>query len=168
MNLDRKVWAVAASLALLSLGVFVRDQLPQAFDLAYAPFEYGESAPKLGTVEDVRTAVAASLNGVSSNAGWVVVDFGFTPDAEKDLLEGEIHAADGTIFASVSSMLRSCGVTYPGLRTTCSLVFEMPTDKLPGATLHLGVPGGQMSPEAVVPLGEPARTGDVVKEEIDL
>lgn len=168
MSIDRRVWAVAASLALLSLGVLVRDQLPQAFDRAYAPFVYDETAPKLGTVEDVRTTVADSLNGASSNADWVVVDFGFTPDADKELLEGEVHGEDGTIFASVNSMLRACGVTYPELRTTCSLVFEMPAEKVSGATLHLGVPGGQMSPEVVVPLGEPERTGDVVKEEIDL
>lgn len=168
MNLDRRVWAVAASLALLSLGVMVRDQLPKAFDLAYAPFVYDESAPRLGTVDDVRVTIAETVNGVSSNAGWVVVDFGFTPDVEEDLFTGAIHAADGTIFGSVSSMLRSCGVTYPGLRTTCSLVFEMAPDKLDGAAFHLGVPGGQMSPEVVVPLGEPARTGDVEKEEIDL
>ncbi|MEH0146652.1 hypothetical protein V6D40_03095 [Corynebacterium sp. Q4381] len=65
---SRRVAAVAASLALISLGVFIRGQLPKAEDLVYAPYEYGSAAPKLGTFDSARVTVSEKLNGVPSHA----------------------------------------------------------------------------------------------------
>lgn len=50
------------------------------------------------------------------------------------MLRGRIQAEDGTLFDSVDPGLRACEMIYPGVRTECTMVFEMPLDKLPGAT----------------------------------
>lgn len=163
----RRVAAVAASLALISLGVFIRGQLPKAEDLVYAPHEYGSTAPKLGTFDSARVTVSEKLNGVPSHAGWVQVNFGFTPEATT-VLRGRIQAEDGTLFDSVGPGLRACEVIYPGVRTECTMVFEMPLDKLPGATLLLDPMTTQMAPRASLLLDDPSVTGEITVEGIDL
>ena len=163
MKIDRRMAAVAASLALLSLGVFVRDQLPKANDLVFAPFSYDGEAPKIGKIGDVRATVAETVNGIPTHAAWLVVEFAYQPD-ELISLQGEVEAADGTLYGSSNQMLMACGPRYPGLETQCTLVFEMPADKLAGATLLIRPPSTQMAPEAAVPLPDAAQAGDVVLE----
>lgn len=163
MRFDRKIWAVAASLAVLSLGVFLREQLPSANDRIFAAFEYGDQAPQIGKIENVNTRIAETVNGMSSLAGWVIVDFSYTPD-ELGQLTGEIQAEDGTLFASTNSMAFSCGTRYTGLRTECTLVFEMPPEKLEAAKLLVYRGTTQMAPQMTIDLGEPTRVPDAAVE----
>ncbi|MCP1387884.1 hypothetical protein M5J20_06725 [Corynebacterium sp. TA-R-1] len=167
MKIDRRLATAAATLALLSLGVFVRGQLPSANDLVFAPFEYGGDAQLIGKVDNVRATVADEVNGVPTHAAWVVVDFDYTPDSLISL-QGEIEAADGTLYASENEMLLSCGTRYTGLRTQCTLVFEMPAEQLDGARLVIGPPATQMAPQAIVPVAGAAVLPKVTREEVTL
>lgn len=167
MTSNRRLATAAAVLALLSLGVFIRDQLPKPNDLVFAPFSYGAHAPKIGVVGDVRATVADTVNGIPTHAAWLVVDFAYEPD-ELLSLQGEIEAADGTLYGAANHMLMACGPRYPGLVTQCTLVFEMPAEQIEGARLLVRPPSSQMAPEASVPLPAPAAQRDIVREGVQL
>lgn len=72
MKGDMRVWTVAAALALLVLGMQLRDALPSAQQVAAAPFIYGNQAPIIGEVDDVRATLTENLNGVPTNAVWLM------------------------------------------------------------------------------------------------
>ena len=160
----RRVWTTAAALALLVLGMQLRDVLPNAADRAAESFDYANSAPIIGDVEDAQVTVAESFNGAVSNARWVVVDYQFTQDQEA-LLGAEIEAAGGNLYAPENTPGNACELTYPGLRSPCTLVFEMPEDEVAGATLYFYV-GNRMGPRVVVQLPEAQRQSAVTREAV--
>lgn len=160
----RRVWTTAAALALLVLGMQLRDVLPNAADRAAASFDYANSAPIIGDVEDVQVTVAETFNGTASNARWVVVDYQFTQDQEV-LLGAEIEAAGGNLYAPENTPGNACELTYPGLRSPCTLVFEMPEDEVEAATLYFYV-GNRMGPRVVVQLPEARRQPEVTREAV--
>ena len=160
----RRVWTTAAALALLVLGMQLRDVLPNAADRAAESFDYAHSAPIIGDVEDVQVTVAESFNGATSNARWVVVDYQFTQDQEA-LLGAEIEAAGGNLYAPENTPGNACELTYPGLRSPCTLVFEMPEDEVEAATLYFYV-GNRMGPRVVVQLPEAQRQSRVTREAV--
>ena len=151
----RRVWAAAAALALFSLGVSIRGQMPNPNDRVFAQFNYEGYAPTLGTVENVHSFVTESFNEIPSNVSWLVVDFTFTPDASTGVITGQVEAADGALFDPAYGWTKTCGVVYPGLTVDCTLVFEMPEEKIEGATLYVHVPGTQMRARSVVKLEAP-------------
>lgn len=158
---SRRVWATAAALALLVGGMQIRDALPSAAERAAAPFYSESTAPIIGAVEDVNVAATKTFNGTATNADWVVVDYQFVPEKQV-LLGAEIEGADGTVFASANTVGNACGATYPGMRSECTLVFEMPAEQAEGAKLMFYV-SNQMGPQLVVPLGQLAAEADVVR-----
>ena len=160
----RRVWTTAAALALLVLGMQLRDVLPNAADRAAESFDYANSAPIIGDVEDAQVTVAESFNGAASNARWVVVDYQFTQDQEA-LLGAEIEAAGGNLYAPENTPGNACELTYPGLRSPCTLVFEMPEDEVEAATLYFYV-GNRMGPRVVVQLPETQRQSRVTREAV--
>jgi len=160
----RRVWTTAAALALLVLGMQLRDVLPNAADHAAASFDYDGSAPVIGDVDDVQVTVAETFNGTASNAAWVVVDYQFTQDQEV-LLGAEIEAAGGNLYAPENTPGNACELTYPGLRSPCTLVFEMPEDEVEAATLYFYV-GNRMGPRVVVQLPETQRQSRVTREAV--
>ena len=160
----RRVWTTAAALALLVLGMQLRDVLPNAADRAAESFDYAHSAPIIGDVEDAQVTVAESFNGAVSNARWVVVDYQFTQDQEA-LLGAEIEAAGGNLYAPENTPGNACELTYPGLRSPCTLVFEMPEDEVEAATLYFYV-GNRMGPRVVVQLPETQRQSRVTREAV--
>ena len=160
----RRVWTTAAALALLVLGMQPRDVLPNAADRAAESFDYNNSAPVIGDVEDVRATVAQTFNGAASNAKWVVVDYQFTQDQEV-LIGAEIEAAGGNLYAPENSPSNACELTYPGLRSPCTLVFEMPEEEIAGATLYFYV-GNRMGPRVVVQLPDAQQERDVAREAV--
>lgn len=160
----RRVWTTAAALALLVLGMQLRDVLPNAADHAAASFDYDSSAPVIGDVDDVQVTVAETFNGTASNAAWVVVDYQFTQDQEV-LLGAEIEAAGGNLYAPENTPGNACELTYPGLRSPCTLVFEMPEDEVEAATLYFYV-GNRMGPRVVVQLPETQRQSRVTREAV--
>ena len=163
MNFGR-VLTTAAALALLVLGMQLRDVLPNAADRAAESFDSANSAPIIGDVEDVQVTVAESFNGATSNARWVVVDYQFTQDQEA-LLGAEIEAAGGNLYAPENTPGNACELTYPGLRSPCTLVFEMPEDEVEAATLYFYV-GNRMGPRVVVQLPETQRQSRVTREAV--
>ncbi|WP_311390494.1 hypothetical protein [Corynebacterium haemomassiliense] len=160
----RRVWTTAAALALLVLGMQLRDVLPNAADRAAESFDYDSSAPVIGDVDDVQVTVAETFNGTASNAAWVVVDYQFTQDQEV-LLGAEIEAAGGNLYAPENTPGNACELTYPGLRSPCTLVFEMPEDEVEAATLYFYV-GNRMGPRVVVQLPETQRQSRVTREAV--
>lgn len=164
-SFSRRVVSVVAALALLSVGVTLRAQLPKPDDLVYGQFDYAQSAPLLGEVTDVRVTTGETLGGLRTHAAWVVVDYTFTPDAFGSL-NAELISADGTIYAQLPKM--PCKLAYPGLTTECTLAFEMPLDQLPGAELHFNPGNTSMAPRLVVPLENPVATRDIVRERFEL
>lgn len=163
-----RVWVVAASLALLSLGGLVREQMPAAKDLMFAPFEYGAEAPTLGTAENLSVTVADTLNGKPSQAGWVLVDLDYTPAESARFLAGQIEAADGKLYGPANATAFACELLYPGHRTPCTFVFEMPAEQLGGATLRLGPTSEAMAPRIVLPLEEAKHERQIQREEVRL
>lgn len=162
----RRVATVVASLALISLGVMIRGEMPKAEDRVFDIFEHTSSpVPMLGDVSNVRLTVTDSVNNYATNGVWAVVDFDYTQDMELGLsnYSAKIEATDGTTYDSVGTTSSECGMMYPGLRTHCTLVFEMPREKTAGATLHFGLVN-PMGLEVVLPLGEAA---GVDKLEVD-
>ena len=162
--MGRRVWTVAAVLALLSLGVFLRGQLPNPVDRVFAPFDYTSSAPEIGTVEDTRAYVTPVFNGMNTNASWVVVDFRVTPEASIGFVRGSITAADGTEFTQSNSWSNSCPVLYPGRTVDCTFVFEMPQDKIDNATLRVLASWDHMAPRVAIKLDKPLVEGEIVRE----
>lgn len=164
--MNQRVWTVAASLALLILGVFLRGELPRADSVAYKPFEYTLEAPYLGKVDDVRVTTSSVLNGVPSNAQWVVVDYWYTPETDLTVVFSEVMATDGSTHYKVDGP--SCGPAYPGLRTECVIAFEMPEDKIAGAVMHLYTGIETMAPRLLVPFENPASAAEITREELQL
>lgn len=164
-SFSRRVVSVVTALALLSVGVTVRAQLSKPDDSVYRQFDYAQSAPLLGEITDVRVTTGEALDGLSTNAAWVVVDYLFTPDAFGSL-EADLVSADGTIYAKLPNS--PCKLAYPGLTTECTLAFEMPLDQLPGAELHFSPGNTSMAPRLVVPLENPVATLDIVRERFEL
>ena len=160
----RRVWTTAAALALLVLGMQIRDVLPNAADRAAESFDYDNSAPVIGAVDDVQATVAETFNGAASNAKWVVVDYQFTQDQEM-LIGAEIEAAGGNLYAPENSASSACELTYPGLHSPCTLVFELPEEEIAGATLYFYV-ANRMGPRVVVQLPEAQQERDVAREAV--
>ncbi|WP_301925747.1 hypothetical protein [Corynebacterium glaucum] len=160
-NASRRVAAVAVSLALLILGVVLRDQLPKPEDLVYQTYDHDRSAPPLGEVEDIRVTTGETLGGVRTNAAWVVVDYAFTPET-LGYPSAQIITENGTLYDPLPEL--PCTKTYPGLRTECTSVFEMPLDSLAGAQLRLDPGSTPMAPRLVVPLENPVATREIVRE----
>lgn len=160
----RRVWTVAVVLALLTLGVFIRGQLPNPLDRVFARFDYTSSAPEVGTVEDTRAYVTPVFNGMSTNASWMVVDFRVTPEASIGFVRGSITTADGTEFTQSNSWSNSCPVLYPGRTVDCTFVFEMPENKIDDATLKVLASWDHMAPRVVVKLEKPLVEGEIVRE----
>lgn len=75
----RKVWTTAAALALLVLGMQLRDVLPNAADRAAESFDYASSAPIIGDVDDVQVTLAANFNGTASKRWRAKARSAFTP-----------------------------------------------------------------------------------------
>lgn len=166
-TVPRRIVATAAALALLSLGGLIREQLPDAQDRAFAPFNYGAEAPKIGRVDGVHTITADAINGVPTHARWLVVEFTHTPDTGQ-VLEGQIKATDGTLYGPANHLASSCGTLYPQLPTQCTLVFEMPAEQIAGARLFLHPSATQMAPRVVLELGEPVEAGNISREGLTL
>lgn len=164
-SFGRRVVSVVAALALLSVGVTLRGQLPKPDDLVYSQFDYTQSAPLLGEISNVRVTTGETLGGRRTHAAWVVVDYTFTPDAFGSL-DAELISEDGTIYAKLPQ--GPCKLAYPGLTTECTLAFEMPLDQLPGAVVHLNPGSTSMAPRLVVPLENPVATRDIVRERFEL
>lgn len=164
--MNQRVWTVAAALALLILGVFLRAELPRADSVAYKPFEYTLEAPYLGKVDDVRVATSSVLNGAPSNAQWVIVDYWYTPETDLTVMFSEVTATDGSTYDTGDGP--SCGPAYPGLRAECVVAFEMPEDKIAGAVMHLYTGIETMAPRLLVPLGNPAAAAEITREELKL
>lgn len=150
MKDDMRVWTVAAALALLVLGMQLRDALPSAQQVAAAPFIYGNQAPIIGEVDDVRATLTENLNGVPTNAVWLVLDFAYIKDAQT-VPSVSVKSADGKEYLSESNVLGDCSGTYPGLRSTCTMVVEIPREQLPGANINFSIPS-RMGPLMVIPL----------------
>lgn len=149
MKGDMRVWTVAAALALLVLGMQLRDALPSPQQVAAAPFIYGNKAPIIGEVDDVRATLTENFNGVPTNAVWLVLDFAYIEDAKTPKLS--VRSTDGKEYLSESYIPQDCDEIYPGLRSTCTMVVEIPREQLPGASLTFRVPS-RMGPLMVIPL----------------
>lgn len=148
-----RVLSVTAALAVLALGMVIREQLPAAQELMDQPFIHTTTAPTFGTIRDPRPQVGTELNGIKTHGLWLVVEFPFTPAAHNVLVTGTLTAADGRTFDAANSFRQPCGTLYPGLETTCALAFEVPADALPGVTLTLSPGQQQMAAHLVRDLG---------------
>lgn len=138
--------------AALGLGSVVTSRLPQPEDVTDQPFVHRGT---VGQRVDLRS-MSYTLTGVdaakhvdtgvgkgSSTGLWLLVTLDATPrDKERSVpsTSARIVAADGRRFEGSTGLLTACGVMQPGLVTSCTLVFEVAPDALPGATLH--VPAG--------------------------
>lgn len=162
MKGDVRVWTAAATLALLVLGMQLRNALPAAQQVAVAPFVYGNQAPIIGEVDEVRATLTGNFNGVPTNAVWLVLDFTFIQDGEA-LLVSSIESADGKEYLAENGTLNGCGVKYPGLRSACTVVVEIPRGQLAGANLVI-YPTSRMSPQMVIPLDPVIEQADEVPE----
>lgn len=165
--MDRRVWVTAAALVLLVLGMQIRDLLPSAGSLAQAHFDYhGGHAPVIGDVGEVRATVTQTLNGKYTNANWVLLEYEYTENTNV-LFHTSIAAPDGTTYYSSNSMLRGCGVKYPGLTSHCSIVFEMPKEKLEGAEVRLAQPS-RMGARFVLPIEVVAEVPELHREDVEV
>ncbi|GAA1177201.1 hypothetical protein CGLAUT_01800 [Corynebacterium glaucum] len=164
-TVTRRIWPIVVSLALLSFGVILRDQLPTPEDLAYETFNYDESAPLLGEISNVRVTTGETLGGVSTYASWVVIDYHFIPDSLGSP-DARLVTTDGTIYDELP--VTACPSVYPGLKVECTLAFEMPLEKLPGAEVYFSPEDTSMAPRIVVPLQNPVATHDIVRERFEL
>lgn len=162
-GIGRRVAVVAASLSLLSLGVFLRGQLPNPGGVLYSSFDYAYSAPRLGDVSEVRVSTTKRFNGDQSHAEWVVIDFAYVPRSDLSIMFGEVNAADGTNFLPEEQL--KCDLKYPNLRTDCVIVFEMPQDKIAGSTLRLTTGIETMGAVIEVPLENPIAAEEITIEE---
>lgn len=162
-GIGRRVAVVAASLSLLSLGVFLRGQLPNPGGVLYSTYDYAYSAPQLGEVSDVTVTTTKRLNGYVSHAEWVVIDFAYMPKSDLTIMFGEVNAADGTNFLPEEQL--KCDLKYPNLRTDCVIAFEMPQDKIAGSTLRLTTGIETMGAVIEVPLENPIAAEEITIEE---
>ena len=148
-----RVLSVAAALAVLAVGMVIRDRLPAAQVVMDRPFTYTATAPTFGEMGPTNVRVGTELNGIATHGLWLVVDFPFTPAGHDYMVTGTITAADGRTFEGFNNFRQPCGTLYPGLESTCALAFEMPADALPGATLTLTPTQQQMAAHLVTDLG---------------
>ena len=81
------------------------------------------------------------------------------------LIGAEIEAAGGNLYAPQNSPSNACELTYPGLHSPCTLVFEMPEEEIAGATLYFYV-ANRMGPRVVVELPEAQHERDVAREAV--
>lgn len=162
-GIGRRVAVVAASLSLLSLGVFLRGQLPNPGGVLYSSFDYAYSAPQLGDVSEVKVRTTKRFNGDQSHAEWVVIDFAYVPRSDLPIMFGEVTAADGTNFLPEKQL--KCELKYPNLKTDCVIVFEMPQDKIAGSTLRLTTGIETMGAVIEVPLENPTAAEEITIEE---
>lgn len=153
-KLVRGAWSVLAIGALFSVGVWGRLVLPNPIDAVNASIEYGAEAPYIGSISNVRARSAQSVNGVVSQAAWLVVDFEHKPDFAGSLM-AEIQARDGTRYNPNPLLSTSCDrPLYPQLRTSCTLITEMPRSYIPGARIEFRQWNDPLAPLAVVELGD--------------
>ena len=166
-RLLRRVWSILAVSALLSVGIWGRLVLPNPVDAVNASFEYGAEAPYIGSISEVRARSTQAVNGVVSQAAWLVVDFEYKPDFAASLV-AEIEARDGTRYNPNPPVSTSCGSPlYPQLKVSCTLITEMPKSDMPGARIEFSQWSDPMAPLAVVVLGEEiVEVPDIVIEEV--
>ena len=148
------LWSTLAVCMLLSVGVWGRLALPNPIDAVNSSIEYGAEAPYIGSISDVRARSTQSVNGVVSQAAWLVVDFEYKPDFAASLM-AEIEASDGTRYRPTPPVSNSCrGPLYPQLKISCTLVAEMPKNDMPGARIEFSQSSDPLAQLAVVELGE--------------
>lgn len=152
-NIARRTMSVAAALAVLALGMTIREKLPAAQEQMDRPFTYAADAPSFGELGDLEVQAGTQINGVTTHGLWVVVSAPFTPHTHDLLATATLTAADGRIFEAYNNFRQPCGVVYPNLPTTCAFAFEMPADAVAGATFTLSPGQNQMAAHIVRELG---------------
>lgn len=144
MTIRNSLLTALVLVAALALGTYITGFLPSPDSVWKAPIERTAS---MGEAVELRTFTATvtgvdgapesvHLGTVSATSGlWVLVDLEYRAHDEPSYVGPVLESESGRRYTSLGAHVTTCPKGQPGITQTCHLLFEVPPDTLPGASL---------------------------------